>query len=76
MIARPTAKRLMDVVKLDPRQAISPNTLTLRLWKVEDGISVHFVYEDKKHGTYCSVHGRECPAVEQAKVFDQQEKNK
>jgi hypothetical protein len=72
VIARPTTKRLMEIVALDPKEALGKQTKTLKLFKCEDGVSLHFVFYETRYSWYCSLHGRECPAVAQAKTYDQE----
>lgn len=62
--------RLMDWTELDVQEALGARTRTLRLFKVEDGRTIHFVHVEKKHGIYCSTHGRDCPAVREIRELN------
>jgi hypothetical protein len=69
-----TARRLMEITRLSPKEALGPNTRTLALYKCEDGVTIHFVYYDR-HGWYCDREGhggRDCPAVAEAKDHEQE----
>jgi len=66
----------MHVVSLDPKQSIGPETSVTKLFRVGDGLTIHFVYFDRR-GWYCDGvghRGPDCPAVEQAKLFDREKK--
>jgi hypothetical protein len=56
---------------LDPQQKCGPGTSVQELYRVEEIVerdrTLHLVFFDR-HGWYC-LHGRSCPAVEQARKF-------
>lgn len=69
-----TAKRLMDIVVLDPRR-LGERTRVKRLWKVEDGRHVCFIFDEPKYGIYCLEHGRAgCDAVREINALDEEKK--
>lgn len=57
------------VIEFDPKTKIGPRTGVEQLFRVTeeqgDVTHNHLVFFDK-HGWYCALHGRECPAVAQA----------
>lgn len=71
-----TAKRPMDIVVLDPKR-LGARTHVRRLWKVEDGRQVCFIFDESKYGIYCLEHGRSgCDAVREIIALDEGEKSK
>jgi hypothetical protein len=75
MIARPTTKRLMEIVTIKPRTV--KGQYVHGLWQVEDEKQTHLVHYDSRYGYYCEIadhKGRECPAALEVKALHQQDK--
>ncbi|MBV6522624.1 MAG: hypothetical protein MNPFHGCM_02772 [Gemmatimonadaceae bacterium] len=62
--------RNVQVQQLDPKVAVGAATRVQKLFTVrfEREKSVHQVFLDH-HGWYCADHGKECPAVREAKAL-------
>jgi hypothetical protein len=72
MIARPTTKRLMEIVTIKPRTV--KGQYVHGLWKAEDGKAVHLVHYDSRFGWYCEIAdhgGRNCPAALEVKSLNE-----
>jgi hypothetical protein len=53
----------MDIVELDPRH-LGKRTKVNRLWKVEDGRTVCYVFDQRpRYPIFCMEHGVGCDAV-------------
>jgi hypothetical protein len=69
-----SAKRLCDITVLDPKK-LGEHTKVSRLWKVEYGKTICFIFDEPRYGVYCLTHGKgDCTALREIIELDKEKK--